>query len=96
MSRILGVNTRYFPTQASVVGHEPIPIAIKLADGWKDFSEDPPPTVTVLVAGDVGDYAAYTGHGRAEWVAEFGDKISFEEACVHFPGGQLKKELYRS
>jgi len=49
----------------------------------------------VLVAGDVGDYAAYAGIGSEEWVGRRGDKISFEEACVHFPGGQLKRELYR-
>ena len=49
----------------------------------------------VLVAGRIGDYAAYVGHGSPEWIAEHGDKISFREACVHFPGGQLKKELYR-
>jgi hypothetical protein len=49
----------------------------------------------VLVAGDVGDYAAYAGIGAPEWVARFGDKISFEEACIHFPGGQLKREFYR-
>ena len=49
----------------------------------------------VLVEGDVGDYAAYVGIGSDESVARRGDKISFEEACVHFPGGQLKRELYR-
>jgi hypothetical protein len=49
----------------------------------------------VLVEGAVGDYACYVGIGSAEWVGRRGDKISFEEACVHFPGGQLKQELYR-
>lgn len=49
----------------------------------------------VLVAGEIGDYCAYAGIGSDEWVARHGDKISFEEASVHFPGGQLKKELYR-
>ena len=49
----------------------------------------------VLVAGGVGDYAAYVGEGDAQWVADHGDKISFEEACIHFPGGQLERERYR-
>lgn len=49
----------------------------------------------VLVAGDIGDYAAYSGDGSDEWVAKNGDKLSFEEACAHFPGGQLKEERYR-
>ena len=55
---------------------------------------DPPATLVVLVEGDIGDYSAYAGHGDAEFVARHGDKISFEEACCHFPG-QLKRELYR-
>ena len=49
----------------------------------------------VLVAGTVGDYAAYAGQGTPEWVAVHGDKIPFEEACVHFPGGQLERKKYR-
>lgn len=49
----------------------------------------------VLVEGSREDYSAYVGIGSPEWIAQFGDKISFEEACIHFPGGQLKKELYR-
>ena len=52
-------------------------------------------TLVVLVEGQIGDYAAYAGHGSKEWVADHGDKVSFEEACIHFPGGQLRKELYR-
>ena len=60
-----------------------------------DHSRDIPLTV-VLVEGDIGDYAAYAGLGEnAEFIKRYGDKISFEEACCHFPGGQLKKELYR-
>lgn len=52
-------------------------------------------TVTVvLVAGDIGDYAAYQGFGPPEWVARFGDKLGFEEAAVHFPVG-LEREKYR-
>lgn len=51
-------------------------------------------TTTVLVEGDVEDYAAYTGHGDPEWVAQFGDKLDFREARVHFPS--IIKEHYRS
>lgn len=55
---------------------------------------DPPCTLVVLVEGDIGDYTAYCGHGELEWVARHGDKISFTEACCHFPTW-LEKELYR-
>ena len=58
------------------------------AEGYVDV-------VTVLVAGDIGDYAAYSGQGKPEWVARFGNKVRFEEACCHFPGGQLEKARYR-
>ncbi len=97
--KILGINVRYFPTQASAVGHASIQMPKELQDefgeDFTDQSETPPPTLAVLVEGDIGDYACYVGHGKPEWVAKFGDKISFEEACCNFPGGQLKKELYR-
>jgi hypothetical protein len=89
--KILGVNRRYYPAQASILGKPPLITEI----GVFDQTDDPPPTMTVLVEGEIGDYAAYTGHGTPDWVARFGDKISFAEACCHFPGGQLKKELYR-
>ena len=49
---------------------------------------------TVLVAGDIGDYAAYSGCGDPQWVARFGDKLSFNEACCHFPIG-LERDKYR-
>ena len=75
MSKILGVNERWYPSE--------------------DNPDDPPVSRTVLVEEDIGDYAAYTGHGSIQFVAAHGDKISFEEACAHFPGGQLKRELYR-
>jgi hypothetical protein len=48
----------------------------------------------VLVAGDIGDYACYVGSGSPEWVARFGDKISFKEATCHFPVG-LEEGRYR-
>ncbi len=54
----------------------------------------PPVTLAILVEDEIGDYACYVGHGSAEWVKRFGDKISFQEASGHFPG-QLKEELYR-
>lgn len=77
---ILGINKRYYPKQGDFMG---------------THDENPPPTLCVLVAGEVGDYAAYVGHSEnPEWVARHGDKICFEEACVHFPSG-LKRELYR-
>lgn len=49
---------------------------------------------TVLVAGRVGDYAVYVGIGEPGWVAKYGNKISFAEACIHFPCG-LEEEKYR-
>jgi hypothetical protein len=51
--------------------------------------------VVVLVAGAIGDYAAYIGAGPPEFVKRHGDKISFEEASSQFPG-QLEKERYRA
>ena len=50
--------------------------------------------ITVLVQGAINDYAAYSAGGRdTEWAKRYGGKISFKEACVHFPG--LVKERYR-
>lgn len=89
--RILGVNTRHYPAQASAIGHQGFVIA---GEGYFDQSDNPPPTVVVLVQGMIGDYAAYCGHGKPEWVKAHGDKLSFEEACCHFPGG-LVREKYR-
>ena len=48
----------------------------------------------VLVVGGIGDYAAYIGEGAPEFVARHGNKLSFEEACVHFPVG-LERHRYR-
>lgn len=48
----------------------------------------------VLVAGAIGDYAAYAGMGEPQWVAQHGDKIPFAEACIHFPVG-LEEDRYR-
>lgn len=61
----------------------------------EDHSRDLPLTV-VLVAGNIGDYVAYSGlTDDIDFIVKYGDKISFAEACGHFPGGQLKEELYR-
>ena len=49
---------------------------------------------TVLVEGQIGDYAAYIGIGSDDYVMRRGDKISFEETQIHFPIG-LVKERYR-
>ena len=51
----------------------------------------------VLVAGGIDNYTAYAGAGTkedAEWISRHGNKLSFQEACCHFPG-QLKEENYR-
>jgi len=81
--RILGVNTRTYPKQGTEYpeqgGFDPEGCTVRV----------------VLVAGDIGDYAAYAGAGSPEWVARYGNKLSFAEACVHFPGGQLEADRYR-
>jgi hypothetical protein len=60
------------------------------APGWV-----PVPIIVVLVGGHIGDYAAYISAGDSpEWTKRHGDKLSFEEACIHFPNS-LKAELYR-
>lgn len=59
--------------------------------------EYPPETYVnvrvVLVGGAVGDYSAYIGSGSPEFIKRFGNKLSFEEASVHFLS--LEKERYR-
>jgi hypothetical protein len=77
MSKILSVNKRCYPAKDVIYG----------------CVLDAITTTTVLVEGEIDDYAAYTGHGDPEWVADRGDKISFAEACCHFGG--LDKEKYR-
>ena len=78
MADILNVNERWYPV------------------GGSNGLERAPVTV-VLVAGQIGDYAAYVGCGskaEADDIARHGDKLSFEEACIHFPYG-LEREKYR-
>lgn len=89
--KIIGINRRSYPTQASVVGHKGFEFKGEIIDQ----SENPPPTLAVLVAGDIEDYACYVGHELPDWVARYGKKISFEEACSHFPGDQLERSKYR-
>lgn len=87
---ILGVNRRTYPREAQPGD----PGATSMMGAW--FHCKGCPVVVVLVAGDpdVGDYAAYCGQGAPEWVARYGDKLCFAEACVHFPG-QLDAARYR-
>ena len=47
----------------------------------------------VLVQGGLY-YAAYAGVGSHEFIAANGNKLSFEEAIIHFPVG-LKRQRYR-
>jgi len=60
---------------------------------------DRKPVTVVLVAGSIGDYTCYVGVGTkadAQGIARNGDKISFAEACCHFPFGiGLDKAKYR-
>ena len=81
LSRILGISTRCYPFQDVLSPY--------------GQSMNPPRLKVVLVAGDIGDYAAYAGYGDEEFVVRLGNKISFEEACCHFPG-QLDREKYRN
>lgn len=51
------------------------------------------PTQFVLIEERDGKFIGLVGHGTPEWVAEWGDPLSYEEALIHFLG--LKKESYR-
>lgn len=84
---IIGINRRYYPVEFGCPGTD------RTAEKLSDQSMDPPPTVAVLVLGEIEDYACYMGHGTPEWVAQFGNKIRFEEAKCHFPS--LEKKRYR-
>jgi len=51
--------------------------------------------VVVLVAGGVGDYAAYEAAANdPAWAAKNGNKLTYDQACFHFPG-VLEKNRYR-
>lgn len=84
---IIGINKRSYPAEFGAGNEKRC-----LADGMEFHITN---IVCVLVAGSVDDYAAYIGSGSPEWVARYGDKVRFEEACCHFPGGQLIRERYR-
>ena len=60
---------------------------------YSEVHQDGIKITTVLVAGAVGDYAAYVGHGRPRWTAEHGAKLCFEEARHHFT--KLERRKYR-
>lgn len=47
----------------------------------------------VLVAGYNNDYACYVGFGPPDFVAKYGDKVTFEEAVIHFP--EIEEGRYR-
>jgi hypothetical protein len=82
--KILGRSVRWYP---------------ELSGGGPNLeSESGRYLITVLVAGDIGDYAAYTGlvlensPAALRLIARFGDKVSFAEAKVHFPS--IEREKY--
>lgn len=51
--------------------------------------------ITIALMGSpLGDYAAYVGLGAAEWVAQHGSKLTFEQARSFFP--LIEEGLYRA
>lgn len=82
---ILSVTRRRYPREAR-------PGEDETYAGW---AREGYALTVVLVAGDFEDYAAYAGQGSDEWVGQHGVKLSFQEACVHFPAGQLDASRYR-
>jgi hypothetical protein len=92
---IVGINKRSYPAQPGhrietmdegtfAPGHHTLPPLLMRCD-----------LMVVLSKGDIGDYAAYIGIGSdPAWVGNHGDKLSEQEARIHFPG--LPKEaVYR-
>lgn len=98
---ILGLNHRSYPQDnQSLAGHCEETGRHALAEALRDdFANEPigrSSVLVVLVQGSINDYAAYIGlSDDPKWVRRHGNKISFEEACVHFPRGQLVEERYR-
>lgn len=93
MSNILGINKRYYPNPVqNNICEMAMANGIEVPDDL--INKTTIVTAAVLVAGEIGDYACYIGHSEdPEWIADFGNKISFEEARCHFPG--IEKEKYR-
>ena len=90
MTDILAVNAHRYPTQRHVED-----------DGapTTTVEDDGAPTTTVLavlVAAPGGCCTCRVGIGTAEWVATYGDKVSFGLACAHFPNKDLKRQKYQS
>ncbi len=63
---------------------------------WWSVLRVTPDHVLVKVSYPQGNLERRIGIGPPEWVVRHGDKLSFEEACIHFPSGQLKREHYRA
>lgn len=85
--KILNVNKRNYPVQSQMFGIE---------TEYKDstIKDDGYVEITaVLTEGEIGDFAVYIGEGSPEWVANFGDKLSWKEATCHFPF--IPEEKYR-
>lgn len=80
MGKIISINKRCYPAQDMIYGR-----IGRILDALT--------TTTVLVEGRIGDYAAYIGYGDPEWVAKYGDKLSYIEARCQFPG--IDEEKYR-
>ena len=82
MTDILAVNAHTYPTQ--------------LKADIEDESASTTTVLAVLVAAPGGCCTCRVGIGTAEWVATYGDKVSFGLACAHFPHKDLKRQKYQS
>ena len=85
--------------RAQPVPSQPVPEqGTILAERHRDYPTSNYPyyvrITTVLIAGAVGDSAAYTAAtNEPRWAASNGDKLAFEEAEFLFPG--IEKGHYR-
>lgn len=79
--KILNTNKRRYPKQKK--------IAYTASSQDVDYVE----IITVLTEGEIGDFAVYIGEGSPEWVASFGNKLSYKEAICHF--SHIPEEKYR-
>ena len=78
--KILNTNKRSYPTEYTVFTHT--------------LSVHYVVITAVLTEGEIGDLAVYIGEGRPEWIAEYGNKLSYKEATCHFPA--IEESKYRS